>query len=486
LPVVITRNGSRVLVGAALMLTLLVLIGTALIAVLVQEQQQSSCGADGLVGGSPGPAAETIPTRLMPLYQAAERTYGVPWNVLAAINKVETDFGRNLNVSSAGAIGWMQFMPDTWARYGVDGNDDGDKDPYDPEDAIPSAANYLRASGAAHDLHAAILAYNHAEWYYQYVISWARRFALGPMFATAAPGGTAPDDDGPSASPPYPLSQRGPIIATPADHRARSVGNWQSGNAIDIAVPEGTGVRAVANGTIERTGGSAPHRGNGSIGGYNITLRTADNAYFYAHLTRVAVRPGERVVAGQTLGESGYSNGVEYLHVGVQHGDPTKLWGEDASTTTAAAAACTAAADGAPGNVKIAAGANLPGRPITPETLAFLARVAGIYGRALIVTTGTNHPEYTVDGNISDHFDGHAADIGMVANGGTDDSPVGDAIAAACLIAAGDPPAQASQEAQRGGLWTREHDGLRVQCIWKTNEGGNHHTHVHIGARPNQ
>jgi hypothetical protein len=147
-------------------------------------------------------------------------------------------------------------------------------------------------------------------------------------------------------------------------------------------------------------------------------------------------------------------------------------------------AACALEPTASGGDVRIAPGANLPGRPITPETLAFLQRVASIYGRPLIVTTGTNHPRYTVDGHLSDHADGHAADIGMAANGGSDDSPVGDRIMAACLIAADQPTEQAITDAQRGGLYTLEHDGLRVQCIWKTDEGGNHHNHVHIGARP--
>jgi len=136
------------------------------------------------------------------------------------------------------------------------------------------------------------------------------------------------------------------------------------------------------------------------------------------------------------------------------------------------------------GKVIIAAGANLPGQPITPETMAFLEKVAGIYGKQLIVTTGTNHSYYSSSGLVSDHPSGHAADFGMIANGGYDDSPVGDRIDAACLIAAGVSPSQALQIAQVGGLWTLHHSGLRIQCIWKTYEGGNHHNHVHIGARP--
>lgn len=73
----------------------------------------------------------------------------------------------------------------------------------------------------------------------------------------------------------------------------------------------------------------------------------------------------------------------------------------------------------------------------------------------------------------------------MAANGGTDDSPTGDRIMAACLIAGGMPRPQAIATARRGGLYTLENDGLRIQCIWKTDAGGNHHNHVHAGARPN-
>ena len=480
MPAAITRNGSGLLLAGALLLTLLVVFGTALIAVLVPTQQQDACGPGGVVGGPPGPGANAIPAVLMPLYQAAASTHGVPWNVLAAINKIETDFGRNLNVSSAGAIGWMQFMPDTWARYGVDGNHDGRKDAYDPEDAIPAAANYLRASGAAQDLHAAILAYNHAEWYYQDVIAWAREFVQRPITASTDPSAPSPGGADGSARAGYPLARHGPIIATPADHQARPQGNWQSDNAVDIAVPAGTGVLAADDGVVAQTDRPRPEP-NGMTAGHDVTLRTADNAYFYAHLTRLIVARGQRLHAGQVLGSSGSANNVEHLHIGVLHGDPVARWGAGVG---APVAPCAIGSEGVAGRVELAPGANLPGRPITPETLSFLAAVAGIYGKPLIVTTGTNHSRYTVNGNVSDHFDGHAADIGMVANGGSDGSPIGDAIATACLVAAGDQPAVAAREARAGGLWTRDHNGLRVQCIWRTRIGGNHYSHVHVGARP--
>ena len=111
-----------------------------------------------------------IPPFLLPIYQAAGTQYGVRWELLAAINEIETDYGRNLNVSSAGAQGWMQFMPASWEAYGVDGNQDGLMDPYNPVDAIFAAARYLKAAGADKDIRAAVFAYNHADWYVDSVL----------------------------------------------------------------------------------------------------------------------------------------------------------------------------------------------------------------------------------------------------------------------------------------------------------------------------
>ncbi|CAB4911902.1 unannotated protein [freshwater metagenome] len=115
-----------------------------------------------------------IPPFLLPIYQAAGAQYGVPWEILAAINEIETDYGRNLNVSSAGAQGWMQFMPATWKGYGVDANGDKQADPYNPVDAIFAAARYLRAAGAEKNIKKAIFAYNHANWYVDSVLLRAR------------------------------------------------------------------------------------------------------------------------------------------------------------------------------------------------------------------------------------------------------------------------------------------------------------------------
>lgn len=105
------------------------------------------------------------PLFLLPIYQAAAAQYNVPWQILASINEIETNFGANTSRSSAGAVGWMQFMPSTWKTYGLDANGDGIANPEDPVDAIFAAARYLHASGSVHDLGSAVFSYNHAGWY---------------------------------------------------------------------------------------------------------------------------------------------------------------------------------------------------------------------------------------------------------------------------------------------------------------------------------
>jgi cell wall-associated NlpC family hydrolase len=116
---------------------------------------------------------------LRPIWQAAGNAYGIPWEVLGAINKVETNFGQNLGPSSAGAVGWMQFMPSTWARWGVDANGDGVADPNNPTDAIFSAARYLAGCGGQFDIARAVYCYNHATWYVNEVLGLASLYSGG-------------------------------------------------------------------------------------------------------------------------------------------------------------------------------------------------------------------------------------------------------------------------------------------------------------------
>src|SRR5512133_4019580 len=99
--------------------------------------------------GSAAPAAT-----LLAYYREAERRFRVPWDVLASVNFVESKFGKLRNASASGAQGPMQFLPATWAHYGLGGN------VRDAHDAILGAANYLHASGAPRSMRRALHAYN--------------------------------------------------------------------------------------------------------------------------------------------------------------------------------------------------------------------------------------------------------------------------------------------------------------------------------------
>jgi len=107
--------------------------------------------------------------QLLSYYREAQHRFKVPWNVLAAVNFVETKFGKLRSASAAGAQGPMQFMPATWGRYGLGGN------VQDAHDAILGAANYLQASGAPQDLRNALHHYNPSSAYVDAVLRYTRR-----------------------------------------------------------------------------------------------------------------------------------------------------------------------------------------------------------------------------------------------------------------------------------------------------------------------
>ena len=114
--------------------------------------------------GPPAPARS-----LLRWYRDAERRFGVGWHVLAAVNFVETAFGKLRSNSTAGAQGPMQFLPGTWRAYGLGGN------VHDPHDAILGAANYLHASGAPRDYRRALYAYNRSTLYVDAVLRHANQ-----------------------------------------------------------------------------------------------------------------------------------------------------------------------------------------------------------------------------------------------------------------------------------------------------------------------
>jgi membrane-bound lytic murein transglycosylase B len=137
--------------------------------------------ADVFAHANPVPPSYTLRTRapepadaLLAYYRAAERRFGVPWDVLAAVNYVETKFGRVVSNSYAGAQGPMQFLPSTWAAYGLGG------DIRDPHDAILGAANYLHANGAPEDLRGALWHYNPVASYVDAVATYASAIRRDP------------------------------------------------------------------------------------------------------------------------------------------------------------------------------------------------------------------------------------------------------------------------------------------------------------------
>jgi Transglycosylase SLT domain len=229
-----------------------------------------------------------IPPFLLPIYQAAGTAYGVPWQVLAAINEVETDYGRDLSVSSAGAEGWMQFLPSSWATYGVDANGDGFADPYNPADAIFAAARYLRAAGAATNLRGAIFSYNHSQAYVESVTLRAKLLGGTPSGLLGAITGLTESR--------FPVHARShfsdgfPTVATSGSPATGSIAGTTIYTEADAPVI------AVQDGQIVQIGDSPEL-------GHFVSLRDAyGNTYTYAKLGSVAalypvLQPHDPVIA---------------------------------------------------------------------------------------------------------------------------------------------------------------------------------------------
>jgi hypothetical protein len=233
----------------------------------------------GFVDALPGPSTSigvpnfvirkfSVPIFLLPIYQAAGIEYGVRWEVLAAINEIETDYGRNLNVSTAGAVGWMQFLPSSWRRWGVDGNNDGRTDPYNPVDAIFSAAHYLKAAGYEQDPRRAIFAYNHADWYVDSVLLRARLIAGVPADVVGSLTGLTEGR--------FPVYAHARYADDPAERDDTRPG-------IDIFARSDAPVVAAHDGIVKTVGRSS------RLGRYLILQDAYGNRFTYAQLGAVAL-----------------------------------------------------------------------------------------------------------------------------------------------------------------------------------------------------
>jgi hypothetical protein len=226
-----------------------------------------------------------VPLFLLPIYQAAGIEYGIRWEVLAAINEIETDYGRNLNVSSAGALGWMQFMPSSWEAYGVDANKDGRKDPYNPVDAIFAAARYLKAANYDDDVRGAIFAYNHADWYVDSVLLRARLISGVPADLVGSLTGLTEGRFPVAARARYAddLAEREAVKRVEAGENAANVVESQEDRrSLEIYAQKGSAVVATNDGVIKRIGESE------QLGSYVVLQDVYGNRYTYAGLGEVA------------------------------------------------------------------------------------------------------------------------------------------------------------------------------------------------------
>jgi murein DD-endopeptidase MepM/ murein hydrolase activator NlpD len=298
-----------------------------------------------------------IPPFLLPIFQAAGAAYGVPWQVLAAINEVETDYGRDLSVSSAGAEGWMQFLPSSWRGYGVDANGDGYKDPYNPADAIFAAARYLRAAGGDKDIRDAIFSYNHSQSYVSSVMLRAQLLGGTPSELLGAITGLT--------------EARFPVHA--AAHFADGFPSVKtaSGAAKPIA---GTTIYAAAGApVIAAQDGEVQQIGDSPTLGHFLTLRDAyGNVYTYAHLGDVAseypvIEPRVNSTVSSQIGHQGQSGEPAPsgpATAGVQPRSPLS----EGATVSGLALGAAAGLEPAPETPK--ASAPESAQPTTPQTVA--------------------------------------------------------------------------------------------------------------------
>jgi murein DD-endopeptidase MepM/ murein hydrolase activator NlpD len=261
------------------------------------------------------------PAFLIPIYKKAGQRFHIPWEILAAINSIETDYGRNLNTSPAGAEGWMQFVPTTWAQYGMTVNGTGIPNPYDPTDAIFTAARYLAGNGGPRHLRKAVFAYNHALWYVDAVM-W--RAGLITDHAEHVHG-----LDG---------------YALPLDAKYMHVfGRTDDGVDIEGA-PDGAAVYSIAPGVITAVA-SDPTGFGPNYPVVRVTKGPLTGQYiYYGHVAASLVKVGQHVVAGQPIAIMGHTGdaaslGHGHIEIGFSdaYGDPINHHGAVAWTPSGAA-----------------------------------------------------------------------------------------------------------------------------------------------------
>ncbi|MFS0728383.1 peptidoglycan DD-metalloendopeptidase family protein [Paenibacillus sp. 1P07SE] len=323
-----TPIGMKIAIILLLVFVILAILGMIVFYLFITAVVDRGGGTFGVGGRISDAGSTSIPAEYLPIYFEAEAEFDVPWNLLAAVHRVETVFSTYLEESYAGAVGHMQFMPCTWvgwshpscsglgrgdfseselvdpfliARhggYGLDADGDGRADPWNIRDAIFSAAGYLAANGAAEgNYEQALFAYNHSQRYVQDVLGFAMEYIqLEDRIPVDLIDGAA-----------FPVPE-GMYVTSGFGMRWGRVHN-----GVDIAATgDSTGANIVAfsSGYVEFSG---------EYGGYGYTVIIDHGGgvkTLYAHmLEHGRIRQGVRVGTGESVGLVGNSGNSRGSHL---------------------------------------------------------------------------------------------------------------------------------------------------------------------------
>jgi membrane-bound lytic murein transglycosylase B len=365
-------------------------------------------------------ASSGVPPILIPVYQRAASAYGLgPQGaaILASINGIESAFGTNMGPSSAGAVGWMQFLPSTWDMYGVDANGDGVRDPYNPEDAIFAAASYLSAAGMPADTYNAIFAYNHADWYVAEVLANAScygalgagvagGFALTPQLQSFSCE-PAPDwrDEIPdsymeafeAAASRYDLGQRGVWALAAVARLESNFGRGMGQEQLRVRGPLGLEPSEWSKYAVDGNEDGHVHRGDPadsaatlarliwSRGSLRAGLFTHNQAQWYVQAV---------LVDAEQLEGKCQVTAVNWPLVLPGTGGAAINWDN-----------LTLSNDLELGDITSGA--------LDPRIIALIAAITQEH-QLTISALRSDHSEYTVEGNVSNHYFGRAVDIAAV------------------------------------------------------------------------
>lgn len=301
-------------------------------------------------------AGGNIPTEFMEVYLAAEKAYKVEWYYLAAFHYVETNFSTHPTmISSVGAQGHMQFMPCTWVGwnypgcggngslaipekdfhnpliiqkyggYGIDADKNGKASPWDIKDAIFASARYMNDIGWQSGKDAAIFNYNRSQAYVDKIHKYAEKFRSEAIYK---PGDGAIPALAPGSF------MRPSIGKNTSGYGPRTLGGRDFHYGIDIASNTAPPVVAIADGVVTRARtGCSPngYLGSSCGGGWGnhlwVKFTVGGRSYeaVYAHLSKIAVSEGQRVIQGQMLGNMGNSGSSTGMHLHFELHSPARI-----------------------------------------------------------------------------------------------------------------------------------------------------------------